>query len=251
MTTITVALAPVAEQEQHSGLEEPCEEEEQRQEEDFYEANEANKQENPNKKEGLCDEESCKEEDPEKKQREKRGQREKKRQEPDWGPVFDRRYYGLSTLLQHPTDEPSGLLPAQTTFQYKPLDPPKQEFRWISLLPAEFEDDIFISIVHEEFAIAPKPVFVQNCWAPNYEEVDPNHNIIMVTQNLEIALRHLRDKEEWISMRIDAICIDQQNVAERSHQVAFMGETYRKAAKTYNGLVHSQMTATRRWNGST
>ncbi|KAK4666343.1 hypothetical protein QC763_404730 [Podospora pseudopauciseta] len=55
----------------------------------------------------------------------------------------------------------------------------------------------------------------------------------MVTQNLEIALRHLRDTEEWISMWIDAICIDQQNVAERSHQVAFMGEIYRKAAKTY------------------
>lgn len=48
MTTITVALAPVVEQEQHSGLEEPCEEEKQRQEEDFYEVNEANKQENPN-----------------------------------------------------------------------------------------------------------------------------------------------------------------------------------------------------------
>ncbi|KAK0670194.1 putative heterokaryon incompatibility protein [Cercophora samala] len=195
------------------------------------------------------------EEDPQKEQKEqseKREQREKKRQdEPNWGPVFDRRYYGLSTLFQHPSDEPSGLLPAETTYKYKPLDAFQQEFRLVYIAPAEFEDDIAIWIVHDRFDNAPEyfalsyvwgsqedpqPVIVHACWAPDREDVDPNHNIITVTRNLDVALRHLRDREEpeeWIPIWIDAICIDQQNVAERSQQVAFMGEIYRNAEKTY------------------
>ncbi|KAN0090416.1 HET domain containing protein [Hyaloscypha variabilis] len=51
-----------------------------------------------------------------------------------------------------------------------------------------------------------------------------------VTTNLAAALRHLRalgcvDKPWWI----DAICIDQDDVTEKGHQVRLMGDIYRKA----------------------
>ncbi|KAK0701186.1 heterokaryon incompatibility protein-domain-containing protein [Apiosordaria backusii] len=55
----------------------------------------------------------------------------------------------------------------------------------------------------------------------------------MVTRNLDIALRHLRHPTLVLPIWIDAICIDQQNMAERSQQVAFMCELYRKAGETY------------------
>ncbi|KAK4176944.1 putative heterokaryon incompatibility protein [Triangularia setosa] len=55
----------------------------------------------------------------------------------------------------------------------------------------------------------------------------------MVIRNLEIALWHLRDPELRVPMWIDAVCIGQPNVAERSHQVAYMCEIYRKAGETY------------------
>jgi hypothetical protein len=47
-----------------------------------------------------------------------------------------------------------------------------------------------------------------------------------VTSNLGSALRGLRKKDEPRTMWIDAICINQNDLDERIHQVAFMGEIY-------------------------
>ncbi|PMD13399.1 hypothetical protein NA56DRAFT_425026 [Hyaloscypha hepaticicola] len=61
---------------------------------------------------------------------------------------------------------------------------------------------------------------------------------IPLTENLQAALCDLRDAEEVTSKKfwIDQICID-QNADEKSHQVALMGEIYRKAERviTYLG----------------
>lgn len=52
-----------------------------------------------------------------------------------------------------------------------------------------------------------------------------------VTENLASALRHLRQQDAARTLWIDAICIDQQNVAERSEQVGKMGHIYRSATR--------------------
>jgi hypothetical protein len=54
---------------------------------------------------------------------------------------------------------------------------------------------------------------------------------IQVTANLEQALRHLRDVEIDLTLWVDAVCINQSDSAEKSHQVAFMGKIYRDCAQ--------------------
>jgi hypothetical protein len=50
-----------------------------------------------------------------------------------------------------------------------------------------------------------------------------------VTKNCEAALRRLRDKDGERILWIDAICIDQDNINERNHQVQLMKEVYSTA----------------------
>ncbi|KAM0711899.1 hypothetical protein Q7P35_001269 [Cladosporium inversicolor] len=58
-----------------------------------------------------------------------------------------------------------------------------------------------------------------------------SHVCIPITDNLARALRRLRHRstQQPRHLWIDAICIDQQNLAERSQQVAFMCEIYQRA----------------------
>ncbi|KAI4233687.1 MAG: hypothetical protein LQ349_004256 [Xanthoria aureola] len=53
-----------------------------------------------------------------------------------------------------------------------------------------------------------------------------------VTSNLAVALQHLRYEREPRVLWIDAICINQQDVHERSAQVERMGDIYRSARQT-------------------
>lgn len=54
---------------------------------------------------------------------------------------------------------------------------------------------------------------------------------IPITDNLARALRRLRYPSEPRHLWIDAICIDQKNLGERSRQVAYMGEIYKRASR--------------------
>jgi hypothetical protein len=72
-------------------------------------------------------------------------------------------------------------------------------------------------------------------------EVDCGGKRLLVTQNCDLAMRHLRDKQHVQVLWIDAICIDQSKEAtrERNNQVALMGEIYKSAAKVVVWLSES------------
>ena len=48
----------------------------------------------------------------------------------------------------------------------------------------------------------------------------------VVTENLHVALRYLRDSTSCRTVWVDAVCINQSDLAERSHQVANMRYIY-------------------------
>lgn len=55
---------------------------------------------------------------------------------------------------------------------------------------------------------------------------------VQIGVNLECALRHLRQgRDSKLILWADAICIDQQNLKERSNQVQRMGSIYSKAGE--------------------
>lgn len=62
-----------------------------------------------------------------------------------------------------------------------------------------------------------------------------NKVAIKITQNLYEALRRIRNPSEQRTVWADAICINQNDVAERGHQVAFMGHLYSRAQRV---LIH-------------
>jgi hypothetical protein len=47
-----------------------------------------------------------------------------------------------------------------------------------------------------------------------------------VTLNLEAALRHIRQTLYAVTFWVDALCINQEDVAEKNCQVGMMGEIY-------------------------
>ena len=70
-------------------------------------------------------------------------------------------------------------------------------------------------------------------WGP----ANPLHSILIdganfeVRENLWLALQHLRLESESRVLWIDAICINQLNIHERSHQVAQMAQIYQEATR--------------------
>lgn len=58
-----------------------------------------------------------------------------------------------------------------------------------------------------------------------------NDQEAFVTQNLYIALQHLRLHTQPRRLWIDAICIDQQNTMERNHQVGMMRDVFSAASQ--------------------
>ncbi|KAH8699347.1 heterokaryon incompatibility protein-domain-containing protein, partial [Phaeosphaeriaceae sp. PMI808] len=68
-------------------------------------------------------------------------------------------------------------------------------------------------------------------WGTNEktQQILLNGKQFMVTQNLYSALKYLRFKNKDRILWIDAICIDQDYVKERNHQVSHMASIYRDA----------------------
>jgi Heterokaryon incompatibility protein (HET) len=65
--------------------------------------------------------------------------------------------------------------------------------------------------------------------------------LVGITQNLHDALERIHDRQYDGFVWIDAICIDQSNTAERSAQVAIMGEIYSAATQVVIWLGKSDL----------
>ncbi|KAK9418255.1 putative Heterokaryon incompatibility domain-containing protein [Seiridium unicorne] len=64
---------------------------------------------------------------------------------------------------------------------------------------------------------------------PRVLRVD-NDGILTITENLDTALRRLRDYRDPIELWVDAVCIDQQDEEEKFEQIRFMDQIYQNAA---------------------
>jgi Heterokaryon incompatibility protein (HET) len=140
-----------------------------------------------------------------------------------------------------------------THYQYLPLDEAAQEIRLLTLLPGASSAEIRILLHANSFTQhnAPKYEALSYAWGSskyvvNIKVGSSGSNSLAVTQNLAVALRYLRHKNETRVLWIDAICVDQGNLEERSRQVQRMSDIYRKAqrvvvwlgpAKNYSGFA--------------
>jgi hypothetical protein len=140
-------------------------------------------------------------------------------------------------------------------YKYAPLNSGK-EIRLLHLLPGQTSDDIEIEIFVAEFQSEKRPQYealsyawgstndrriIKICHGSRGKGRDSlrlarkllfhqnKASTLAVTQNLEIALRHLRLPDRRRVLWIDAICINQSNLAERSAEVSRMGLIFSSA----------------------
>lgn len=114
-------------------------------------------------------------------------------------------------------------------FQYSPLDKGGPCFRLLRLLKGdkvEVECEIFHSLIPEHNEIPYEALSYTWGSSELLECIKLNGKKLWITENLHSALQCLRYHEKDRLLWIDAICIDQFNLEERSGQVQKMGMIY-------------------------
>ncbi|KAF3806651.1 Heterokaryon incompatibility protein 6 [Colletotrichum gloeosporioides] len=123
-----------------------------------------------------------------------------------------------------------------SSYNYQPIDPNTNTIRLLRLFQGRryYNDELICGELFE----AEIPHDRDDTYeALSYTWGDPtrtktiaiNDQKVAVTTNLYNALLHLRDPEKDRILWVDALCINQQDAFERTHQVAKMSVIYQKA----------------------
>jgi hypothetical protein len=112
------------------------------------------------------------------------------------------------------------------SFQYQALELDKQVFRLIQVRPQKPDSPIEIDLWHSN--ISTKYRCLSYMWGDQTEKYDIllNGRAFRVTKNLYEFLDFATQEYIGEPLWIDAICIDQDNIPERGHQVQRMGSVY-------------------------
>jgi hypothetical protein len=113
---------------------------------------------------------------------------------------------------------------------YQPLTA-DDGFRLLELLPGSGNDPICCLLKHAVLSDAPEFEAMSYAWgdASDTLEIECEGVSFMVTRNLHALLSNIRHEDTARTLWVDAICIDQTNLAERSSQVQIMDRIYSTA----------------------
>ncbi|KAH7175976.1 heterokaryon incompatibility protein-domain-containing protein [Dactylonectria macrodidyma] len=122
--------------------------------------------------------------------------------------------------------------PIASYFEYEAFDLDRPGFRLLRLEAGigPIRCHVFQAYLDDEQSLIPYEA-LSYCWGSNRlaGTVIANEKVLFITENLSEALQHLRHRDEDRILWIDAICIDQNNIRERGHQVGCMGRIYSRA----------------------
>lgn len=158
---------------------------------------------------------------------------------------FTSYFLSLKAKSKSPTILNSSTKKALRPFEYPPLIDSQKEIRLLTLLPGRFNSELRMSLKTASFTENTVPRFeaLSYTWGSTENPVDilikNTKNIfndssfctLTVTRNLAEALPFLRHENRSRVLWIDAICVNQQDLNERSSQVKRMADIYSKATK--------------------
>ncbi|KAH7549038.1 hypothetical protein BM1_10423 [Bipolaris maydis] len=125
------------------------------------------------------------------------------------------------------------------TSLYQPLDPTREEFRLLRIHPTNIPQSI-ISCQLFTVSLVEEPSYKALSYEWGQRDITKpiivNGIRVQVTHNLEAALQRIRQSESEVILWVDAVCINQQDLDERSTQVAMMSRLYSKTTLTYAWL---------------
>ena len=115
----------------------------------------------------------------------------------------------------------------------------EHKIRLFVIQPGSFDDDICGELVEVNFLLGPTFDALSYTWADEQGDASrsgkiyciPDFSTIGVTQNCEMAIRRLRHPKKERRVWIDAVCIDQNNAQERTHQIAQMSSIFTSARR--------------------
>ena len=122
-------------------------------------------------------------------------------------------------------------------FKHQPLQDPSTELRYLYLLPKthnvnhDGQTIVRCQLHSDAEEQAPRYIGLSYTWGdPELRRpILVGDKIFHATVNLAIALEHLQEEIKTITFWIDAICIDQSNLGEKSIQVQRMGNIFASA----------------------
>jgi hypothetical protein len=137
-------------------------------------------------------------------------------------------------------------------FIYSALRPLNEEIRLLTLEPSiDRTANIRCEIMHAAMknAVAVSYDALSYTWGASDDKAERPISVqgcdMIVSTNLDLALRALRHPAESRTLWIDAICINQQSNRERSRQVSLMRKIYSLAQKTIIWLGEETRESTR------
>jgi len=157
--------------------------------------------------------------------------------------LFHSYRHSAATNMTRRSRHEASYIPAREaqTYQYKPLDPEKNEIRLLRMRYAP-GNSILCEIFHTTVENAPPYHALSYAWGDKSSiqiisvfSVPMNNGAVLVTPNLKHALLRLkpvRPNEELV-IWVDALCIDQMNIPERNVQTGKMRMIYENAQKLY------------------
>jgi hypothetical protein len=125
--------------------------------------------------------------------------------------------------------EPSKSINMDSNSIYSALNQSKREIRLLTLLRSDgFEDEIRCKLDVASLDEKLTYTALSYCWGNQSEqrEIHVNDRRVSVTKSLEIALRYARKDLQDMVLWVDAICINQEDLKEKSYQVGMMGSIY-------------------------
>ncbi|RYP49403.1 hypothetical protein DL769_011073 [Monosporascus sp. CRB-8-3] len=125
------------------------------------------------------------------------------------------------------------------SFRYLPLDSGRREIRILTLQPGAFEEPLRCGISTTDIDTSSVYNSLSYVWGdPSSSNIQGNTVLLdghpfPVTTNLLTALRHLRPPAGAgaTALWVDAVCINQQDLDERRHQVTMMRDIYSSAER--------------------
>jgi Heterokaryon incompatibility protein (HET) len=122
-------------------------------------------------------------------------------------------------------------------YRYHPLTG-QADIRLLTLLPGKWNAPVKCILHHISLDENPDYEALSYVWgdASKTTDIVVGDHIFSITENLYIALRHLRHEHDSRVLWADALCIDQKNVPERNEQVQIMWWIYQSARKVLSWL---------------
>lgn len=140
--------------------------------------------------------------------------------------------------------------------KYEPLDLSSRQIRLLTLLPVSDTLNDPVSATLRIASLDDEPEFdsLSYVWGDEEDTRDiiVNGHTTKVTKNLEAALRRLRESTPRV-LWVDALCINQKDIAEKNHQVPFMAQLYTTCQRAiiWLGEGNNRIEELFRWLNST